>query len=70
MSTKGCPSVTCTREFQGVVNPWWGTFPGGCNCNHETTGAMKGMASWDVAPWDFGSVKVMGGQILNVYVYV
>ena len=61
---QGCPRGTRTRTFQDVVNPWWSTFSGGCNCNRETLRAIEGMAGWDVVSWDFENVKVMGGPMV------
>ena len=54
----GAPTGSFARSFQNMVNPWWRTVSGGCNCNRDSLHAIEGMADWDVVSWQMNKLKV------------
>jgi ubiquinone/menaquinone biosynthesis C-methylase UbiE len=60
----GSPLGTCSRRFQSMINPWWKTISGGCNCNRDTLESIQAVfdtRTWDLAVWHYPHVNVALG---------
>lgn len=60
----GSPRGTWSRRFQSMINPWWRTISGGCNCNRDTLQSIQAVfdtSAWDIAVWHYPNVTVALG---------
>lgn len=58
------PKGTTMRRVEELVNPFWNTFSGGCNCNRDTLKVMKTLP-WNIFAWQFEdkTMPLIGGHI-------
>jgi len=58
---EGAPIGTWARRMEDLMNPWWVTVSGGCNCNRDTLQTIHSVltrAEWEIAVWRYPTLKV------------
>jgi 2-polyprenyl-3-methyl-5-hydroxy-6-metoxy-1,4-benzoquinol methylase len=66
---EGATSGTWARLIQDIINPFWVTISGGCNCNRDILQMVRSslVDDWELAIWEYPHIQVaMGPSFLGL----
>jgi len=58
------PKGTWARFVQDLINPWWRTAGGGCNCNRDSLLNLRNTPGFQIISWQYPRPQVLFGTFV------